>query len=733
MSAATHPALSLVPDDLVPDETPVPVDQVVEAHPVQRRRELPRRPVLPAILTDKPTATAAASWAVRYSAHTSAFHTVRLPVYSARLAARSPVGAWRISRDTFRWVIDAESRPVLAALGSLHHIGSSEAAAFLKLTQERRRTTRVRALVVALALVAALWVAISVSGAALAGWQLGGLAAALVAALGWAGRSADKPITSRSVSGSTAPRMTSDLILTALGSLGIGELNKGIRLDESNAVRFVAPVCRDGAGWRADLDLPAGVTAGDIMERRDRLASGLRRPEGCVWPEADESAHAGRLVLWVGDRPLSAAKPVTWPLVKAGRVNLFEPIPFGVDQRGGPITVTLMFASMVVGAVPRMGKTAALRLILLAAALDPRAEIHAHNLKGGPDLAALEAVAHYYRSGDDPEDIGALMVDLRAVKEDMRRRYKTMRDLPRDLAPDAKVTDDLASKRSLRLHPVVVALDECQILFENSDFGKEGEALVLDLVKRGPAVGISCIVATQRPDAKSLPTGISANAVLRLCLKVQGQVENDMVLGTSSYKAGIRATMFSRKDLGVAYLAGEGADPVIVRAAYVDTQDAATVTARARAARAAAGLLSGMAAGEIAPDLDTASVLDHLAAVWPIGEPRVWCETLAERLAVAYPGAYTGWTGEQVTASVKPHGLRTSQVKRGAHNRRGLTFLELSNTLARRDSDPLPEVAGSSEGSNPATEPATHAGLRGSTVAAIELETFSTLDPKEIA
>jgi len=54
--------------------------------------------------------------------------------------------------------------------------------------------------------------------------------------------------------------------------------------------------------------------------------------------------------------------------------------------------------------------------------------------------------------------------------------------------------------------------------------------------------------ATQRPDAKYLPTGISADAVLRRCLKVQGQVENDMVLGTSAYKNGTRATMFSRKD-----------------------------------------------------------------------------------------------------------------------------------------------------------------------------------------
>jgi S-DNA-T family DNA segregation ATPase FtsK/SpoIIIE len=30
-----------------------------------------------------------------------------------------------------------------------------------------------------------------------------------------------------------------------------------------------------------------GVTAEDVIERRDRLASGLRRPIGAVWPECD--------------------------------------------------------------------------------------------------------------------------------------------------------------------------------------------------------------------------------------------------------------------------------------------------------------------------------------------------------------------------------------------------------------------------------------------------------------
>ena len=44
---------------------------------------------------------------------------------------------------------------------------------------------------------------------------------------------------------------------------------------------------RDGPGWLWRGDLPPGVTAGAVSEKREELASGLRRPLGCVWPETD--------------------------------------------------------------------------------------------------------------------------------------------------------------------------------------------------------------------------------------------------------------------------------------------------------------------------------------------------------------------------------------------------------------------------------------------------------------
>ena len=108
-----------------------------------------------------------------------------------------------------------------------------------------------------------------------------------------------------------------------------------------------------------------------------------------------------------------------------------------------------------------------------------------------------------------------------------------IRELPRAVCPESKVTGELADKRSLGLWPIVVTADECQRWFEHKRHGEELTSSAEDLVRRGPAGGIIPIFATQRPDAKSLPTGISGNAILRFCLKVMGHTENDMVLGTS--------------------------------------------------------------------------------------------------------------------------------------------------------------------------------------------------------
>jgi S-DNA-T family DNA segregation ATPase FtsK/SpoIIIE len=583
-----------------------------------------------------------------------------------------------------RWVADREGEPVRLAA-----VRREDAAEYLKLSRQRDGRVRLRTLVAALALFTGLGLALAIYVLA-PDWLQAVSVSAVVLALGAAGRKADAPVVHRAVELPKATKLTSDIVLRALGALGIPAINQA-QGKGRDGFEFTAPITRDGPGWRAEGNLPYGVTVTDIIERRERLASGLRRPLGCVWPEAVPDEHTGHLVLWVGDQDMSRASQPAWPLLKSGSVDLFKPVAYGTDQRGRWTEVTLMYIAGVIGAIPRMGKTFLLRLLLLIAALDPRAELHTYDMKGTGDLDPVgNAVGYRHAAGDDDEPIQYALDDFRSLREELRRRTKVIRSLPRDICPESKVTSALADKRSLGLHPIVVGVDECQVLFEHPEHGKEFEEIITDLVKRGPATGIVVLLATQRPDAKSLPTGISANSSARWCLKVMGQLENDMVLGTSAYKRGVRATMFAWGDKGIHYFVGEGSDARIVRSIYVDAGGAEAIAARARRVREKAGLLAGHALGE-APEPTTAAydLLADILAVVPAKEAKAWSETIVARLADLRPEVYDGWDPDALAAALKPHGVSTIQVGRRVNgkvvNRRGVDRSHITTAIAERD------------------------------------------------
>jgi S-DNA-T family DNA segregation ATPase FtsK/SpoIIIE len=645
-----------------------------------------RRPVIPAWARSWDEFKTAGKGVAAYAWHVAAYHAVRTPWYALRLTVQAPFGAAKFLGNSRRWVSDAEGEPLRQDAASREDVGD-----YLKLSRQRDRRVRWRALVSIVASFVGPTVAVALY--VLAPTWLTVLATAVgVMMLGRLGQSADAPVLNRAVEIPKATKLTSDIVLRALGSLGIPAINQD-QAKGGPGFTFTAPITRDGPGWLAEGDLPYGVTVTDVADRRERLASGLRRPLGCVWPEATADEHTGRLRLWVGDQDLSKTRQAPWPLAKSGTVDLFQPIDWGTDQRGRWVGITLMFIAGVIGAIPRMGKTFLLRLLLLIAALDVRAEIHTYDLKGTGDLDAVgDRVGYRHRAGEEDADIEYAIADLREVREEMRRRAKVIRSLPKDICPESKVTTELASKRSLGLHPIVIGVDECQVWFEHDKHGAEFEEICVDLVKRGPATGIVLLLATQRPDKDSIPKAISANASARWCLKVMGQVENDMVLGTGAYKRGVRATLFAWSEKGVSYFLGEGADARIVRSAFIDAVEADRIALRARALRERAGTLAGHAAGE-QPEAEEAPTYDLLAdllAAIPDGTQKVWNEVAVAALAELRPGVYGEWTGEQLTLALKPYGVRAGQVwgtaedGKGA-NRRGIKRADLLKAVAERD------------------------------------------------
>ena len=637
----------------------------------QRRAYLDDAPdIIPSYLRNADEFAQAARWVAAYYAHVAAFHATRSPVYLLRLVARSPRGAARLLVRWARWVSDAEARPLIreAAGRELHvnlgdgvvkHSGG-DAQRYMLLTTRHDQRVRGRATVTA---VVAVPVSVLLVAAALTlpTWAVGAGITGVLALLGVAGRQQDRPIISHYVSVQLQRPVTSEEVVNALAAIGI----KG-------KVEFVAPIQVDGPGWRAEFDLPPGVLAETVLERRKELAGAMRRPLATVWPETDPDAHPGRCVLWVAKQDPARAKRRLWPLLKDGRADMFEDFPFGFDPRGRAVHLNLMYTNLLIGGVPGSGKTSAVLVIALAAALDPYCELWVYELKGSGDLESVRPVCHRYVSGDDDDDCRAALDALRALEQEMNRRKDIIRDLPiEDVPSGRKVYPHLAKRKELGLHPLVAIFDECHTLFEHEEYGKEAAEIAGRLIRKARAYGIILVVTTQKPDAKSLPTVVSGNVSTRFCLAVVGQQANDMVLGTSMYRNGIRATMFDpRKEAGTGWLSKSAHDNRIVRAAFLTQDEAMDVGRRALAMRRAAGTLTGQAAGEAVEPVDTTTILDHLRAVWPDGADRVHSHRLVDALAAYRPDLYGAWLDEAdaaarsalLSAALRPHRVRTVQL-----------------------------------------------------------------------
>jgi DNA segregation ATPase FtsK/SpoIIIE, S-DNA-T family len=297
---------------------------------------------------------------------------------------------------------------------------------------------------------------------------------------------------------------------------------------------------------------------------------------------------------------------------------------------------------------------------------------------------ALEPIAHTFGVGTDAAALDEALADLRRLQVDMDRRYATIRALPREEAPETKTTSELASRKSLKLHPVVVIVDEIHLWFGTKELLKTFGPIVEDLVRRGPAVGIILWMSTQRPDGKSIPTAITSSVGRRICLRVTGYQANDMILGDGMWSAGYRASQFSNNDKGVAYVVSEDSpEPVVTRLAYLDAPAADPIVARARAAREATGWLTGRCAGEEPPaPEDVPSILDHILDIWPPDTDRLWHDDIAGLLAKAMATAYAGWTGRQVSSALRPYDFPRVQIRRGESNKLGLTHDDLLERLA---------------------------------------------------
>lgn len=613
-----------------------------------------RRPVVAPWLLERDQRAQAARFAAGHARHVSAYHAVRVPLYGARACLMAPRGFARLAGKGAGWAFDAEHRALRLAAVQRGDVG---AARTLRADQRKRMQIAAGVAVPALVLLVVAWLVAPVW----ARWAAGVL---LVLALGKLGATPDKPLVAPAVVPNGKRKLSYGIVTTAFMDAKL--------CTSDRPISFATPIHRDANGYRVVVDLPGGRTADKAIAARDEIASGLDVDERQVFLSRVRGAagSARRVDLWVCDvDPLSIPAGTT-ALLDAERVNFWRPWPFGKDERGNVVELCILWAAMLVGAIPRRGKTFVARLVALAAALDPHVDLYVFDFKGSPDWTPFRQVAHRIFHGDRPDPdtgihpVGALLDTVNELLAEVDRRNRLMRTLPADVCPEGKLTEELSRAPGYDLHLKVLVIDEVQRAFTNRDYGDELELALTDLVKAGPSAGIITVAATQKPDAKSTPTGFRDQFGIRFALYVTTRDASEAVLGAGAGGEGLHAHKLPPNAPGAGILRGTGDAAIaggIVRTGLANQVHAEAICARGRRLRQDAGTLDGMAAGiELSATPATYSVGADLVLV--LAEDKAHSDVLCARLAERWSDRYAGWRPAQLHAALKPYGVRTRQV-----------------------------------------------------------------------
>lgn len=402
-------------------------------------------------------------------------------------------------------------------------------------------------------------------------------------------------------------------------------------------LRLVERATRVGDGWAITIDLPATRKAADVIKHREALASALAVDEVQLIVERvrGKGGHAGRVAMWVADEDPYATPPLPTPLLAAQSWDAWRPVPFGRDARDRTIDLPLVWTSLLVGAIPRQGKTFAARLAAAGLILDPHTRLYVADFKAGKDWDAAGLVAHRFMSGDDTEHVLALKDWLAELIGEVQDRYRRMRALDDIVCPESKITPDISRDPALNMPITAIFIDEVQVPLEDRTpvtvHGKTlpageyiGELLTW-LAKKGPAAGIVLVLATQRPDSKTIPSGLRAVLGSRFALRVMDWRDSNIVLGEQMNTRGHDSSRLlpTHKGVGILRPDGEaqaGADvlAITVRTYLMPNEDWRTICLRGRSLREHAGTLTGHAAGH-----DTAPMLNQAMLAGVLGVEQV--------------------------------------------------------------------------------------------------------------
>lgn len=326
------------------------------------------------------------------------------------------------------------------------------------------------------------------------------------------------------------------------------------------------------AGDRLLVRVPRGATVDELGAEAERVAAVLQVREVRVRRDLERADLAH--VDIVRRNPFASADGnavrLPWPWARAGQSCLWDPVPVGLDDMGDTLYLRLPGRNLLLGGEPEAGKSAALSLVLGAAALDPWVRIvglDAKRLELALWRPVLERCA--YNSMDDA--IG-LLEDL--IK-DMDRRYELL---------------ERAGRRSWGRSDgplLLVAVDELRFYTANTNrrAATHFTDLAIDLMARGRAAGIIGALATQKPSGDVVRTSLRDLIAYRWAMRCSTRDASDTILGAGMATAGYDASDIEVEHRGVGLLHAEGGMPRLCKSHYLEDNEIRSIAARGAALR----------------------------------------------------------------------------------------------------------------------------------------------------
>ncbi|HKR52651.1 MAG TPA: hypothetical protein VJT72_24340, partial [Pseudonocardiaceae bacterium] len=255
-------------------------------------------------------------------------------------------------------------------------------------------------------------------------------------------------------------------------------------------------------GWRARVGLRRGQTVNDLANQVPALESGLGTRPGAVRvePDPDRADHAVIRVLHADPHAQAILYPSDHHHPAA---SITRPVPLGVFEDAQPVTLTLTHRHGLLGGVVGAGKSGVLNIILATLTACPDVVLWGIDLKGGMELGPWASCLD--RLATTASEAADLLADAVAILN-ARAHHLT--------AEGSRLWTPTPATPAL-----VIVIDEYAELTEHSP----AATIHADsLARRGRAVAVTLLAATQRPTQKAMGSGaVRSQMDIRICLRVR--------------------------------------------------------------------------------------------------------------------------------------------------------------------------------------------------------------------